>query len=42
MESHFSQGFEMSLWSWSGSNRNHMLVGQGESYLETEEPISLA
>lgn len=29
----------MSLWSWSGSNRNHML-GQEESYLETEEPIS--
>ena len=39
MESHFSQGFEMSLRSWSGGNRNHVLWVRRKAVLKQKNPF---
>lgn len=38
IESHFSQGFEMSLLSWSGSNRSHMQWVRRKAILKQKNP----
>lgn len=38
LESHFSQGFEMSLWSWSGGNWSHMPWVRRKPILKQKNP----
>jgi hypothetical protein len=38
IKSHFSQGFQMSFWSWSGSNRSHMLWVRRKAILKQKNP----